>query len=183
MWAPCVREVAFTLPGSSAAPGEFHMPLTASPALPTDQLSDVSNPASSQSTVYKGAGVEDARPVLRSHPWGSRSLGKGQMNCDQNQGRIFKEALTGTLRKTSEFNSRKKCYQEKMRSSPTFGGRLANGPLGVSSESSARDGGFGRSGPAEPGDPRVTRCSLCGSLGRRPSSCVTACSPACCSCP
>lgn len=53
---------------------------------------------------------------------------KRAVNCDQNQGRIFKEALTGTLRKTSEFNSRKKCYQGKMQSSPTLGERPANGP-------------------------------------------------------
>lgn len=35
---PRVREVALTLPGSSAAPGQSHMPLTASPAFPTHQL-------------------------------------------------------------------------------------------------------------------------------------------------
>lgn len=66
--------------------------------------------------------------------------GKGQTNCEQNQGQIFKEALTGTLRKTSEFNSRKKCYQRKTKSSLTSGKRLAKGPPGVSSESAALDG-------------------------------------------
>lgn len=40
---------------------------------------------------------------------------------DQNQVRIFKEALTATLRETSEFNSRKKYHQGQIKSYPMLG--------------------------------------------------------------